>query len=137
MWRLKTAELCLFKSRCVFEEMPVSNFKVEALEFMVTWKTMGYSSHPRMSSCSVSMKWKMCFSHYRLGQNEAMVCILFMYLILLKIKHSICQSNRDLSSVVDRDDNITGKNCKLTCCAKMSGLFPWMFMHSCAHYFYY
>jgi hypothetical protein len=37
--RLKSADLCLFRKRCVLEEMSVSSFKVEAVFFLVTsWR---------------------------------------------------------------------------------------------------
>lgn len=39
------------------------------------YKTMGYSSHPRMTFCSVPMKWKMYFFNWRHGQNYILVSI--------------------------------------------------------------
>ena len=79
---------------------------------------MGYSSHSRMSSCSVSMKWKMCFSCYTIRQNNPRTHIYFMYYLLLNLKYKICHWSRNLCSVAGRNDDThpvcQGKNHKVT-----------------------
>lgn len=81
-------------------------------------KPKGYSSHSRMSSCSVSMKWKMCFSCYTIRQNNSRTHIYFMYFFLLNLKFSICHWSRNLCSVAGRNDDThpvcQGKNHKVT-----------------------
>ena len=81
-------------------------------------KPMGYSSHSRMSSCSVSMKWKMCFSCYTIRQNNPRTHIYFMYFLLLNLKYNICHWSKNLWSVAGRNDDThpvcQGKNHKVT-----------------------
>ena len=71
-----------------------------------------------MSSCSVSMKWKMCFSYYTIRQNNPRTHIYFMYYLLLNLKYNICHWSKNLWSVAGRNDDThpvcQGKNHKVT-----------------------
>jgi hypothetical protein len=81
-----------------------------------------------MSSCSVSMRWKMYFSCYTHRLNNSMIYLHSMYLLLLKLKPNISHWGRNLGSVAVKltilSLYVTGKIHKVTWSAKMSWLFP-------------